>query len=126
MQSLRLVLTFPLRLQSVHRDDSIDSLSSYASVLDADRSDLELTFRDAQTFPLTHKCEILFRSSDLISSMTTAAADMFRARSFSSRLRYRRIEPKSSTMLSNLSTAFAPIDRRSSSRKDMRRGEPGL
>ena len=81
---------------------------------------------DAQIFPLIHKWEMLVRSSNLPASMTTAGADKLRARSFSSRLRYRRIESKSSTMLSDLFTALAPIRLPSSSSGDLCIGEPGL
>jgi hypothetical protein len=66
-------------------------------------------FSDVYLFPLIQSCEMLVRSSDLPSSTTTACTDKLRARSFSSRLRFRRIVSKSSTMLLDLFTAFAPI-----------------
>jgi hypothetical protein len=68
-------------------------------------------FSDVYLLPLIHSCEMLVRSSDLPSSTTTACTDKLRARSFSSRLRFRRIDSKSSTMLLDLFTAFAPIIR---------------
>jgi hypothetical protein len=52
---------------------------------------------------------MLVRSTDFPSSTTTACNDNLKARSFSSRLRFRRIDSKSSTMLLDLFTVFAPI-----------------
>jgi hypothetical protein len=66
-------------------------------------------FSEGYIFPLIHSCVTLVRPSDMSSSTATACTDKLRARWFSSRFRFRRIDSKSSTILLDLFITSAPV-----------------
>ena len=80
--------------------DKCQEIASQAVALGCDTRE-----RHLQIFPVIHKCDMQVDCSDFPWSVLSAGTDKDWARSFSSRSSCRRIEVKSSTMVSGLLTA---------------------